>query len=61
MRPAAHLLFFASPKKRRQKKGDPIPAPSLREGSLRSERLEGVVRELASPSAALKHAHEVRD
>ena len=33
MRPAAHLLFFASPKKRRQKKGDPTGrVPSLRCG-----------------------------
>ena len=33
MRPAAHLLFFASPKKRRQKKGDPTGrVPALRCG-----------------------------
>ena len=33
MRPAAHLLFFASPKKRRQKKGDPAGrVPALRCG-----------------------------
>ena len=33
MRPAAHLLFFASPKKSRQKKGDPTcRVPSLRCG-----------------------------
>jgi hypothetical protein len=60
MRPAAHSLSFASPKESKQRKGDPITAPSLREGSLRSERLEGVVRELAPPAAALGHAHEVR-
>jgi hypothetical protein len=60
MRPAAHLLSFASPKESRQRKGDPIAAPALRAGALRSERLEGVVRELAPPSAALGHAHEVR-
>ncbi len=31
--PAADLLFFASPKKRRQKKGDPaVCVPSLRYG-----------------------------
>ena len=37
MRPAAHLLFFVSPKKSRQKKGDPagrVPCASLR-GNLR--------------------------
>ena len=34
MRPAAHLLFFASPKKSRQKKGDPKSAtPPLRCGA----------------------------
>ncbi len=33
VRPVAHLLFFASPKKRRQKKGDPTGrVPSLRCG-----------------------------
>ena len=33
VRPAAHLLFFASPKQRRQKKGDPTGrVPSLRCG-----------------------------
>ena len=33
MRPAAHLLFFASPKKSRQKKGDPTGrVPALRFG-----------------------------
>jgi hypothetical protein len=41
MRPAAHLLSFASPKESRQRKGDPIAAPALRAGALRSERLEG--------------------
>ena len=37
VRPAAHLLFFASPKKSRQKKGDPtarVPCAALR-GNLR--------------------------
>ena len=49
VRPAAHLLIFASPKKRRQKKGDPtdrVPFAALR-GSLRCSRPD------LRPSAAM--------
>ncbi len=53
MRPAAHLLFFASPKKRRQKKGDPtgrVPCASLR-GSLRCSRLGRCCGTRCAPAA----------
>jgi len=55
VRPAAHLLFFASPKKSRQKKGDPQSAtPALRCGADLRRRAGGVRGGTRCAPAALR-------
>jgi len=60
--PASELLFFASPKKSSQKKGDPLPVtPALRAGATCDARSRGVPHNsLRCCAATFKQMRQVR-